>query len=105
MKKKPQWILVHAEGQARTYSTDDPYTDTAWSHPAAIGRGCTLSNGAEVSEHYCYNGSGTGAFSGIDKWPAVSLRVDLPEGRLDLRTDLADLLKKVVRDFLIKHCE
>jgi hypothetical protein len=90
-----KWTLDHAEGKM--------YGETAWYRNCAFARGVTCPNGVELREGYRYNGSGNKFFGGASQWPVVTLHVSLPEGRLDLRRDLAQILMKGVDKFLADH--
>ncbi len=70
---------------------------------ARTARNYYSSNGVIIEATRSINGSGPQAFGGAEEWPAVTVRISLPEGRNDLRALLVEEMKTTIDRFLEKH--
>lgn len=97
------WHKTQTEGEKTCIGSVHEYVSlhTEWQRPSLYARDC-FGNSCEVTARHSINGSGSenGHFGGAERWPAVSLRVDLPEGRNDLREQLCEALMRTVDTFL-----
>ena len=95
------WHKTQIEGEKACSGSlhEHVVTHTSWERQSAFARDF-FSNGCEVSARHSINGSGDRHFGGAARWPAVSLHVDLPEGRNDLREQLCEALMRTVDTFL-----
>jgi hypothetical protein len=96
------WTCEHTEGEETEYGTRQ---ETRWIRDVRhAGTNSRHSGGVELElrQHWAGWIEQPGEFT-IDtrrKWPVVKLVVGLPEGRYDLRSELAQRLADVVDQFV-----
>ncbi len=98
--KEPIWSYCYHESEIRPWDKT-PYTGSLRQRSilfAGLRNDC--SGGVYIEEHYNFNGSGLDSFGGAKKWPHVTVRVALPEGRIDLRKELANRLAAEIDKFI-----
>ena len=96
------WRLEHTEGEDTQYGTRQ---ETLWTRDVRhAGAGKPHHRrGGELRLRRSYAGwvVRPGEFAHEDRqWPVVTLEVALPEGRYDLRSELAERLARVVDKFV-----